>query len=161
MIRKLIVLFVFASIFAVLIVDLASAADLPALGELLTPAYTAMSLARLCETDPEWRASEPEGPRGNATNYAEYAKNEAIRSLTYNQSVSVLRFAANAAITEGRKQLHDRVTLGDKAEEDIRFKNWCHAYVKDFVANFIASFERNKNSFVLKLQQAKQAEEKQ
>lgn len=159
MLRKGIVLSTCACLCTMLVADLASAADLPALGQLLTPAYTAMSLSRLCESDPEWRASEPRGPRGNATSYAEYAKNEAINSLTYDQSVSVLQFAANAAIMEGRRQLHDHVTLEDKSAEQIRFKNWCNTYVKEFAANFIASFDRDHDSFVQKLRQAKQAGE--
>jgi hypothetical protein len=141
--------------FGVTIVDPASATDLDALGQLLTPAYTAMSYARLCEMESEWRRSEPRGMKGYATNYAEYAKDETIKSLTHEQSLIVLRLAADAAKTEARRQLQEHVILHDKVAEGVRFKEWCAGYATDFIVGFITKFDAEHLSLIEKLEAAK------
>ncbi len=59
MISKSIVLFSCGCMSAALIVNLASASDLPALGKLLTPAYTAMSLTRFLSFAPRFHIFWP------------------------------------------------------------------------------------------------------
>jgi hypothetical protein len=142
-----------------IIADLALAADLVALGQLLTPAYTAMSYDRLCHMNPEWQLSAPRGLDGDATNYAEHAKDETIASLTYEQSLLVVRLAADAARTEARRQLQENVMLNDKAAESIRFKAWCNGHAKNFIAGFINKYESDRASFVQKLDAAKRVPE--
>jgi hypothetical protein len=121
----------------------AGATDLVSLGERLVPAYTAMSYERLCEMLPEWAQTEPQGALGAATAYAQQAKKNVIASLSYEQSLVVLRFAADAARTDARRQLAEKVISEDKILEDVQFKGWCHGYVKEFIRRFIARQDIN------------------
>lgn len=114
-----------------------------------------MSYARLCEMEAEWRRSEPRGMKGYATNYAEFAKDETIESLTHEQSLIVLRLAADAAKTETRRQLQEQVIIQDKVAESIRFKEWCVGYATDFIVGFIAKYDTEHSSFIEKLEAAK------
>lgn len=142
-------------IFTVIIVDPASAMDFATLGQLLTPAYTAMSFARLCTMEPEWLASEPRGKRGSAIDYAEHVKDETIESLTYEDAVIVLRSAAEAAKAEAQKQLKEKVISQDKAAEAVRFKTWCNGYVTPFILAFINQHDSDHASFLEQLGLAK------
>ncbi|MBX9823635.1 MAG: hypothetical protein K2Y27_01450 [Xanthobacteraceae bacterium] len=140
--------------FVVLVCGSAAGADLATLGKLLTPAYTAMNYDGLCQMEPGWRLSRPRGRMGYAINYAEHAKDQTIASLPYNQSVAVLRLAADAARTEARRQLRDKVISEDKATEAIRFGAWCDGYVKGFISAFIARYERDHASILDQLNAA-------
>lgn len=148
-----------ALIFVVFFVGPVSAKDLAALGQLLTPAYTAMSIAGLCKMDPGWVTTEPRGKRGTAINYAEHIKDEAIESLTYGDAVVVLKLAAGAAIAEARKQLKDNVISQDKAAEALRFKTWCHDYVTPFILALITKHDGDHTLFLAQFDLAKRDRE--
>ena len=105
-----------------IIAESALTADLVALGQLLTPAYMAMNYDRLCQMNPEWHLSAPRGLDGEATNYAQHAKDETIASLTSDQSLVVLRLAADAARAEARRQLQENVVSNDKAADPFALK---------------------------------------
>ena len=91
----------------------ARATDLDEMGRLLTPAYTAMSLAGVCSAAPGWQERQPRGLRGVAIHYAEHVKDEMIEGLTHDEAVAVLRFAAERARDEARQQLHRHVYTED------------------------------------------------
>ena len=115
----------------------AFAQDLEALSRLVTPAYTAMSFAGLCATEPGWSGAQPRGARGVAVQYAQHVKDEVIASLTQDEAVTVLKSAADAARNEARAQLRDKVIVADKTVEAVRFREWCNGYVNGFIAELI------------------------
>jgi hypothetical protein len=115
--------------------------DLTLLGQNLAPAYTAMNYDSLCGMWSGWYSIEPRGPRGSAPFYAQDAKNEAIRSLSDDDALTVLRIAADAARAEARKQLTENVIADSKIAEDARLTRWCQGYALDFIRRFISKFE--------------------
>ena len=133
----------------------AAATDIEEMGRLLTPAYTAMSLANLCATSEDWRQVQPRGPLGVAVHYAEHVKNEMIEGLTYDDAVAVLRFAADRARQEARFQLRQHVYADDRAAAATRLAAWCERTVRGYIADFIDRHERGHDVFMDQLAQAK------
>lgn len=140
--------------FHVMNVDHANAKDLAALSQLLRPAYIAMDYARLCAMEPQWLVTEPRGIRGSAIDYAEHVKDETIKALTREESVIVLKAAADDARAEAREQLRTKVILIDKAKEAIQFRAWCNSYVTDFILDFINKHDSNHESFLQQIDNA-------
>ncbi len=137
--------------------DRAAARDLGALSQLLAPAYTAMQYAGLCARNPEWSLSEPVGARGRAINYAEHVKDETISALTYDDAVTVLKAAADAARAAARLQLRASVISRDAADESLRFKTWCDGYVTHFIVDFINNHDGDHVAFLEQVDLAKRA----
>ena len=136
-------------------VDRATARDLGALSQLLTPAYTAMQYAGLCVMERQWSFSQPRGMRGTAINYAEHVKDETISALSYENTVTVLKAAADAARAEARLQLKTNVISSDLAIEAIRFRLWCEDYVTGFIRDFINKHDDEHETFLEQLNLAK------
>lgn len=135
----------------------ATAQDLARLSELLTPAYTAMSYARLCSMDKSWAQAQPSGPRGGALSYAEHVKDEVIASLTYDDAVKVLKSAAEAARDEARTQLRDDVLDSDKSVEETRFRSWCQGKVSPYIQTLIKQHESQHALFTSSVEDALQS----
>jgi hypothetical protein len=133
----------------------ARARDLGELGRLLTPAYTAMSLAGVCSAAPGWQERQPRGLRGVAIHYAEHVKDEMIEGLTHDEAVTVLRFAAERARDEARQQLQRHVYAEDQVSEATRFAEWCAHIVRGYISEFIQQHEGDHGSFMERLTQAK------
>lgn len=125
----------------------AAARDLKPLSELLAPAYTAMSYAGLCSMDEGWAHSQPRGTLGAAINYAEHIKNEVIASLSREDAVAVLKTAADAARSHARRQLKNNVIVPDKAEEAVRFREWCDSHASGFIQSVIRGHDGDYASF--------------
>jgi hypothetical protein len=133
----------------------ARATDLDEMGRLLTPAYTAMSLAEVCSAAPGWQERQPRGLRGVAIHYAEHVKDEMIEGLTHDEAVAVLRFAAASARNEARQQLQRHVYAEDQGFEAARLAEWCAHIVRGYISEFIQQHERDHGSFMEQLAQAK------
>ena len=125
------------------------------LSRLLTPAYTAMSLANLCSTEPGWPFTQPRGQRGVAVNYAEHVKDEIVASLSDQDAFAVLKPAADAARNEARAQLREKVIVSDKTVEAIRFRDWCNGYVNDFIEDVIRKHDGDHAAFLRRVDLAK------
>ncbi len=137
--------------------DRAAARDLGALSLLLTPAYTAMQYAGLCARTPQWSLSEPAGARGKAIHYAQHVKDETINALTYEEAVTVVKAAADAARAEARLQLRTSVISSDAPEEAVRFRVWCEGYVNNFIRDFIIKHDGEHVAFLEQVNLAKHA----
>lgn len=131
------------------------ARDLVELGRILTPAYTAMSLANLCSMEPEWRNTQPRGLHGVAIRYAQHVKDEMVEGLSSAEAMEVLRFAAGRARDEARRQLNQYVYPGEKSSENARFKAWCTGHVSRIIAEFIHQHDGRHVEFMEQLLRAK------
>ena len=114
------------------------AADLEKLSQKLFPAYVAMNYDSLCSMDDQWESIRPVGVHGYAVHYAQHEKDEIIGSLTYDESLIVLRSAADAARAEARRQLKDHVLAENKSEEAARLNRWCVESAQKFISGYIA-----------------------
>ena len=132
----------------------AQAKDLATLAELLTPAYTAMSLANLCAIETDWAIMQPRGSRGAAINYAEHVKDEVIVGLDQQEALAVLRSAAEAARSHSRSQLNESVVVPDKVAEAARFRKWCAGYVVAFIGDWIRKHDGEHWAFVEQIDRA-------
>jgi hypothetical protein len=132
----------------------AQAKDLVALVDLLTPAYTAMSLANLCAMDADWTIVQPRGWRGAAINYAEHVKDEVIVGLEREEARVVLRSAADSARSHARAQLRENVVVPDKDAEVARFREWCESYVAAFIRELIRRHDGEHLAFLERIDRA-------
>ncbi|MCK9918004.1 hypothetical protein MXD81_53580 [Microbacteriaceae bacterium K1510] len=135
----------------------AAAQDLAKLSALLTPAYTAMSYARLCSMDMSWAQSQPLGPRGGAIHYAEHVKDEVIASLAYEDAVKVLKTAADAAREDARMQLRNDVLDPDKSIEEAHFRDWCRGKVSPYIQGIMKQHESQHALFTNSVEKALQS----
>lgn len=132
----------------------AVAKDLKALAEFVVPAYTAMNFALVCVRHDPLFLSQTSGPRGNALKYAEHVKDEAIASLTNEESVTVLKTAADAARTTALQTLR-RFNSSDPAVEGASIKAWCGTDASNFVRTFISQHDSDHEMILRRLEQSK------
>lgn len=131
-----------------------AAKDLNAIAEFVRPAYTAMNFTMLCAQDDPWFLTDTGGPRGNALKYAEHVKNEAIASLTYDESVAVLKMAADEARSAARKEL--RRIIPNQTYRYPEIASWCRGDALRFVRTIIEQHDTNHVTLLRELEQAKQ-----
>jgi len=134
--------------------DCCAAKDLNALAELVTPAYTAMNFATFCSRDSTWLRSQPRGSRGSAIEYAEHVKDEVISSLAYDEAVTVLKAAADAARFRARQELRS-LALVEPALDEIQVRVWCQGFVTDFILLFIGQHDKAHPELLQQIEQAK------
>ena len=135
-------------------VGVASAKDLAALAELITPAYTAMNFGVVCATRQPNFLSESSGPRGNVLSYAEHVKNEVIDGLDPDEAVVVLRGAANAARTTTLETIR-KLNADDSNLEAARIRAWCETDARHFIRAFLDQYDGDHDKFLERLKQSK------
>src|SRR5262245_25082938 len=113
-----------------------AARDLTAVSAFVIPAYTAMNFATICAQESSWAGSQPRGPRGVAVQYAEHVKDEAIRLLSYEEAVIVLRMAADAARSRARDELR-KLSSSGMSEDFLQLAAWCSGYAREFISAFM------------------------
>jgi len=102
-----------------------------------------------------WSSSQPRGPLGLAIHYAEHIKNEVIELLAEEDTVTVLKIAADAARSNARTQLRAKVITANKAAESLQFREWCQGYVRDFIVEMIRDHDSNHHAFLQSIVSAK------
>lgn len=130
------------------------AKDLKAIAEFVVPAYTAMNFTVLCAQDDPWFLADVRGPRGHAIQYAEHVKDEAIASLTEDESVTVLRMAAGEARTIAREQFQK--VIPNRTYRYPEIAGWCRGDALLFVRNFIERHDAEHATLLQRLERAKQ-----
>lgn len=125
----------------------ASAKDLVALAELVVPAYTAMNVAVVCATRQPAFLSETGGPLGNALEYAEHVKDEAIESLAHEEALIVLKSAADAARATVLQTIR-RFYAAEPNLEAARIRAWCSTDATDFIRTFMNQHDRDHDKFL-------------
>lgn len=132
---------------AVLLVALsgspALALDLRALAAFVAPAYTALNYTVVCAQEDREFLSHTSGPRGSGIHYAEHVKNEAIASLSYDDSVQVLRAAADEARAGTLRTLRELTASATESGARARVKAWCESEARLFVRGFIDRHEND------------------
>jgi hypothetical protein len=126
----------------------AAGKDLASLSQLLTPAYTAMDYAAVCATDRSWTVSQPAGPRGSAIHYAQHIKDEIVAFLSYNEALTVLKAAADAARQDTYAQLRNHVHARERAEEPARLRAWCYGHANHLIEALIRLHDENHSAFM-------------
>lgn len=129
------------------------AKDLKAIAEFVRPAYTAMNFTMLCALDDPWFLADARGPRGDALKYAEHVKNEAITSLTYEESAIVLKIAADEARSSARERL--RKIIPNQTYRYPEIASWCRGEAMRFVRRFIEQHDANHVTLLQELELAK------
>lgn len=131
------------------------AKDLQAIAEFVIPAYTAMNFTALCAQDDPWFIVDARGPRGNALEYAEHVKDEAIASLTHDESATVLKLAADEARSAARNEL--RKLISDYPTYRYgEIADWCRGDAMRFVRAFIEQHDMDHTTLLRGLEKAKQ-----
>lgn len=130
------------------------AKDLKAIAEFVVPAYTAMNFTVLCAQDDPWFLAEARGPRGHAIEYAEHVKDEAIASLTEDESVIVLRMAADEARSIARAEF--RKVIPNRTYRYPEISGWCRGEALRFVRSFIERHDTEHPILLQQLERAKQ-----
>lgn len=130
------------------------AKDLKAIAEFVVPAYTAMNFTMLCAQDDPWFLADARGPRGHAIKYAEHVKDEAIASLTQDESVVVLRMAADEAGAIARERF--RKVVPNRTYRYPEIAGWCRGDALRFVRSFIEMHDTNHSILLQRLERAKQ-----
>lgn len=130
------------------------AKDLKAITEFVIPAYTAMNFTVLCAQDDPWFLIDARGPRGHAIEYAEHVKDEAIASLTEDESVIVLRMAADEARSIARAEF--RKVIPDRTYRYPEIAGWCRGDALRFVRSFIERHDTEHPILLQQLERAKQ-----
>jgi hypothetical protein len=133
----------------------AAAKDLGALAEFVIPAYTAMDFAAVCAQDDPLFLQRTRGARGNALQYAEHIKDEAIKSLDRGEAITVLKAAAEAARNVARKQMR-QLAPNYPAAIPGEIATWCHEVVSPFVRTIMERHEEGHAQLMTKIEQAKQ-----
>ncbi|HZQ11831.1 MAG TPA: hypothetical protein VFB31_03375 [Pseudolabrys sp.] len=133
----------------------AAAKDLRALAEFVVPAYTAMNFTMVCAQDDPQFLSRTRGVRGNALEYAEHVKDEAIASLTYDEAVAVLTMAADEARTIARRELR-KLAPNYPAARPGEITNWCRNDASNFVRAFIEQHDGRHAMLLQDLERARQ-----
>lgn len=134
--------------------SVAAAKNLDAIVAFVRPAYTAMNFTMLCAQDDAWFLIDTLGPRGNALKYAEHVKDEAIASLTYNDSVFVLKMAADEARSAARSELRNLIP-NFPTYRSGEIVGWCRGYAIRFVRAFIQQHDENHETLLKELELAK------
>lgn len=134
--------------------SVAASKDLKTIAAFVHPAYTAMNFTILCAQDDPSFLTDTLGPRGNALKYAEHVKDEAIASLTYNESVLVLKMAADEARSTARSELR-KVLPNYPTYTPVEVVGWCRGYVIRFVRAFIQQHDENHETLLKELEFAK------
>jgi hypothetical protein len=133
----------------------AVAKDLKAVADFVIPAYTAMNFTTICAQDDPHFLSQTSGPRGNALQYAEHVKNEAIASLTYEEAVMVLQMAASEARTAARRELRKLAPDYPKAHPG-EVTDWCRNEASRFVRESIEKHDGQHATILQELERSKQ-----
>jgi hypothetical protein len=130
------------------------AKDLDALAGFVTPAYVAMDFTAICARNDSQFIPQNSGPRGNAIQYAEQVKDEAITSLTPQEAASVVKKAADAARSIARRKLQE---LRAKAPKNLRKEvdRWCSNQARSFVREFIDTYDRKHELLQRQMEAAK------
>lgn len=132
----------------------AAARDLRALAEVVTPAYIAMNFAVVCATIVPQFLAQTSGPHGIALKYAEHVKDEAIAALTYQESLVVLRAAANAARATSLQTVR-QFKSADPREESAKLQAWCETDAKTFIHAFIVRHDNDHDAMMQRIEDAK------
>jgi hypothetical protein len=125
------------------------------LASLLIPAYTAMYYASICAGNTTWGQTQPQGARGSVVHYAEHIKNEIIQSLSEEGAVAVLTDAAERARDQAREQLRLQVIMGNPEKHEQRLIAWCGGFVSDFATKVISEHDKDHETFLRTLEEAK------
>ena len=133
----------------------AAAKDLGALAEFVIPAYTAMDFAAVCAQDDPLFLQRTRGARGNALQYAEHIKDEAIKSLDRDEAITVLKAAAEAARNVARKKMR-QLAPNYPAAIPGEITTWCHEDASLFVRTIMKQHEEGHTKLMTKIEQAKQ-----
>lgn len=134
--------------------SVAAAKNLDAIAAFVRPAYTAMNLTMLCAQDDPWFLIDTLGPRGSALKYAEHVKDEAIASLTYDESVLVLKMAADEARSAARSELRKLIPKYP-TYRSVEIARWCRGDAIRFVRAFIEQHDENHETLLKELELAK------
>lgn len=142
---------------ALLLFDVSAAhsKDLSAIAEFVKPAYRAMFLTVLCARNNSSFLSVASGPRGNALNYAEHAKDEAIGGLTQGEAVTVLKLAAEEGRELARSRLYELADRGDDNGTAIAIRKWCDGEGKAQVLEILETHDRDHAELLSQLESAK------
>ena len=134
----------------------ALALDLHALSAFVTPAYTAMNYTVVCVQEDRGFLSHTSGPRGSGIHYAEHVKNEAIASLSHDDSVRVLQAAADEARASTLRTLRELTASAAESDAKARVRAWCESEARRFVRGFIDRHEDDHGAIEDWLRRAKE-----
>lgn len=132
----------------------ADAKDLRALTEIVIPHYTAMNFAVICAQDHPQFLSQTRGPRGNALEYAQHVKDEAIAALTDDEAAIVLKTAADEARSAARRTLRS-IFPNYPAYRPSEITSWCANEASSFVRDVIEQHDRDHAVLLQEIDRAK------
>lgn len=115
----------------------------------------AMDFAAVCAQDDPQFLLRTRGLRGNAIQYAEHIKDEAIKSLNNDEALVVLKAAADAARTVARKKIQKMAPDYPTAYQD-EIATWCLEDASQFVRAIMELHEVDHAMTLQRLQRAKQ-----
>lgn len=119
----------------------ATAADIDALVQLLSPANLAQNLAAVCTAQDEFFLDATRGEHGNMHALAQHVKEEVIDGLSPEEADRVLRRAANAARNAALMAIR-LLSAPTPQEEKIRLQTWCEETAKPFVRAIVGDHAR-------------------
>jgi hypothetical protein len=134
--------------------SVAAAKNLDAIVAFVRPAYTAMNFTTLCAQDDPWFLIDTLGPRGTALKYAEHVKDEVIASLTHDESVLVLKMAADEARSAARSELRKLIPKYP-TYRSVDIAAWCRGDAIRFVRTFVQQHDERHETLLNELQKAK------
>lgn len=133
----------------------ADAKDLSVIADFVKPAYRAMFLTVLCSRNEPSFLALTSGPRGNALNYAEHVKDEAIAGLTEEEAVAVLKLAADDGRALARDRLYRLADPADDRATAVAIRKWCDGEGKALVVETLGAHDRNHAELLGQLDRAK------
>ena len=125
------------------------------MAEFVIPAYTTMNFAVVCGQDDPQFLLRTRGVRGTALQYAEHVKDEAIKSLTNDEAVAVLKAAADAARNAARLELR-KILPSYPTARPGEIATWCHEDASQFVRAVMELHEIDHTTLMQMLERAKQ-----
>lgn len=130
------------------------AADLPVLGNVLSPAYLALNLTVVCARGDPTFLADTKRLSGDVPSVVQHIKDEVIASLKPAEAEAVVRHAAEAARSIALGLLRS-MSSGSDAEEGERVVRWCETTAKPFVRGVVGEHETRHDLFEVVLAEAK------
>lgn len=132
-----------------------SAVDTDVLANVLSTAFLADNLSRVCAEQNRWFLEDTKGAEGDGRAFAEHLKAEILSRLSESDAGVVVIRAANAARAISLGLIH--VMSGDSAaSETERLVAWCETTAKPLVKGILAQHDIRHDLYDRMLSQAKQ-----
>ena len=132
-----------------------SAVDTDVLANVLSTAFLAANLSRVCAEQNQWFLEDTKSAAGDGRTFAEHIKEEVLSSLNEGDAGVVVIRAANAARAVSLGLIHVMQDESTAAEEQ-RMAAWCETTAKPLVRGILAQHDIRHDLYDRMLSRAKQ-----